>query len=108
MNSSLTYRTRLRTLVARCGESFDLTRAGVVTPQIGVFGIAEPATVSAYFDPATASALTRPVLTLTLDGAAPAPQAGDTLTRDGRALTVRLVDIQRVSATVVGFYALLD
>lgn len=109
MNSSApAFRARLCALLARCGEPSGLSRAGAVTPHVGAFGVAGPDTVSAHFDPATAAGLTRPVLTLTLDGAAPAPEVGDTLNRDGRTLTVRAVDIRRVSGDIVSYLALLD
>jgi len=108
MNSAPAYRARLRAFVARYGEAFDLTHAGAVTSLTGVFGIAGPDTLTEHFDPATASGLTRPVLALTLDGDAQAPEVNDTLTRDGRTLTVRAVDVRRVSGTTVGFFALLD
>lgn len=109
MNRAPAYRARLARLIARCGESFDLTHAGVVSSLTGVFGVAGPDTIAAHFDPATAASLTRPVLTLALDGdASPAPEVGDTLTLEGRALTVRAVDIRRVEDTLVCYFALLE
>lgn len=108
MSAVLTYQSRLRAIIGRCGEAFDLTQAGVPVARIGVFGVADPDTVASYFDPPTAAGLTRPVLTLTLDGASPPPTPGDTLVRDGRTLTVRVVDAQRLSGTTVAYYALLD
>ncbi len=108
MSRALTSQRRIAALLARDGESVTLSHGGGTRTLLGIFRVTDPDTVAAYFDPATATGLARPVFILTLDGGQAPPAVGDTLARDGRTLTVRAVDIPRLAGVPVAALVLLS
>ena len=108
MTRTATWQRRVARLLRRDGETLTFNGdGGAARPVTGLVSVADPDTLAAFFDPATAAGLPRPVLALTLDGRTVPPGPSDTLSRDGRTLSVRAVSVQRWAGVPVACLVLL-
>ena len=109
LSQAQAYGRRIGALFARAGEGFDLTRAGVTAPRVGLFAPMDNGTAGLYFDANEAVGLVKPALMVYLDGADPDPPGGgDIFFRDGRLWTVRKVQVFRLAGTALLVLGLCD
>ncbi len=100
---------RITALLARYGETFTLTRAGVNRSAQGLFTPMDGPTIGTYFDGNESVGLLHPALSLYLDGAqADPPAANDLFFRDGRLWTIRKTFVFRLVSTPALILALCD